>query len=893
MTTAANNRHYFVIACVCLLIIAAALRFYNLTGLSLRYDEAKVALNSIGAISEVWDNTRYENSSPILYPIALWAVQKATSTEFSVRFLPAAASALTVGALLLLMPRVGVARRTAFIAALLAALSAAAIANAHDAREYSVDALCAVLIIAGALRYLRDGGKGLLCAALFVGPLLQYGLVLFGAAALGVVALAPAVSSQAADGGGRRTYGAAVGRRLRERVDLLLPIACFGAACALSWWLTARYQWTDGGWGGGSYLVGYYYQNGFDAAAIAQFAIGRIWDLMSYHMPPVVAAAALLGFAGLLPGALRRRRLDALALLAALAVGIAICAALMNVYPLGDVRQCLYLGPIIFLAAGGAFHSLAGRAAAAARRERVAPALTVAVVGVIAFAGANEIWRYYNMHQTDSGIEAIFAALEEREREGDAVYVSRWGLPLVAFYKREKPDNYYYSKSYCWEPSGRECVPEMFDEVFRAFGSAPRIWLIHAASVSVPQDVAAYSQGIVVEEAAANEWVALHLITGHEEATADIRKESADASAEVDPPLVLIGASAYDVYTQGDELRYVKQPCVPADTEERFFLHVYPREVNSLPERQRKYGYENVGFDFQDYGAREADKCLMRRALPDYPIKRIHTGQYVYPDGPVIWETGFQFKRFNSAEWVGLYDEVVSVAPRGVGIYDVYIQDRTLYYAKRPCVPSDVKERFFLILVPEDVNRLPARQRQDGYENINFNFFDYGFLFDDKCLARIDLPEYAVERVHTGQYIYPDGAVTWETGFSFERFNLDEWLAMYDEVASVAPRAASTYNVYLRDDALHYAKQPCVSADTEGRFFLNIYPEDTVDLPAGRRQYGHGVANFGFQDYGLLVDDKCLASYPLPDYPVKHIHTGQYIYPDGPVTWETEFPFRP
>ena len=65
------------------------------------------------------------------------------------------------------------------------------------------------------------------------------------------------------------------------------------------------------------------------------------------------------------------------------------------------------------------------------------------------------------------------------------------------------------------------------------------------------------------------------------------------------------------------------------------------------------------------------------------------------------------------------------------------------------------------------------------------------------------------------------------------------------------------------------------------------------DLPADRRQYDHGVLNFAFHEYGLIVANKCLVQYPLPDYPIKHIHTGQFIYPDGPIDWETEFPFNP
>ena len=185
MASVVNARRY-VIAGVCLLIAAAALRCDNLTEYGQTTDELKAALNSRGALSDVVDNTRYENSSPILYPLALWAVQKAASTDFSIRLVPAAASLLTVAALLFLMPRVGVPRGAAFLAALLCSLSVAAIEHANDAREYSVDALCAALMIAGLLQYLRDGRRALLCGALLAGPLLQYGLALFGVAVIGV-----------------------------------------------------------------------------------------------------------------------------------------------------------------------------------------------------------------------------------------------------------------------------------------------------------------------------------------------------------------------------------------------------------------------------------------------------------------------------------------------------------------------------------------------------------------------------------------------------------------------------------------------------------------------------------------------------------------------------------
>ena len=172
-----------------LLVVAAGLRFYDLPDHYLWSDEAVAADNASGSLAELVPNTRRHNSSPILYPLVLWVVQKVESTPFSVRLLPAAASVLTVAVLLFLLPRLGVSRWVAFLAALLATLSVAAIEHAQDAREYSLDALLALLLIAGLLLYLRDGRKVLLCVALFVAPLLQYGLALFGVAVIGAAIL--------------------------------------------------------------------------------------------------------------------------------------------------------------------------------------------------------------------------------------------------------------------------------------------------------------------------------------------------------------------------------------------------------------------------------------------------------------------------------------------------------------------------------------------------------------------------------------------------------------------------------------------------------------------------------------------------------------------------------
>ena len=324
-----HKARLYYAACVCLLVVAAGLRFYDLSGKSVWYDEAVASSNASGALSEVVPNTRSSNSSPILYPLALWAVQKVDVSAFSIRVLPATASVLTVAVLLFLLPRAGMNRWAAFLAALLATLSVAAIEHAQGAREYSIDALLATLMIAGLLWYLRDGKKTLLCVALFLAPLLQYGLILFGVAVIGAAVVLPPPILGASEW---NSYLSRIPHWLRQRIALLLPAACFLAGCAISYEVTVRYQWREGGW------FSYYCQDAYDAAGILGCAARRTWRLLNYHLPPAVAILAVGAFALMLTASLKRRRSDAIATLALLAVGIANFAALLNIYPFRGFR---------------------------------------------------------------------------------------------------------------------------------------------------------------------------------------------------------------------------------------------------------------------------------------------------------------------------------------------------------------------------------------------------------------------------------------------------------------------------------------------------------------------------------------------------------------------------
>ena len=98
--------------------------------------------------------------------------------------------------------------------------------------------------------------------------------------------------------------------------------------------------------------------------------------------------------------------------------------------------------------------------------------------------------------------------------------------------------------------------------------------------------------------------------------------------------------SAFDVYLHEDTLVYVKEPCVRADTEAKFFLHLIPADVADLPDYPKQYGFDNLDFHFRTRGGMFDGKCLAKVPLPGYGISEIRTGQFV-PGERQVWKEEF------------------------------------------------------------------------------------------------------------------------------------------------------------------------------------------------------------------------------------------------------------
>ena len=138
-----KTRGYFILSLL-IFALGAGLRLPHLATRSLWFDEA-VAANVA--------DTRTENSSPILYPLLLHAVEKVGHTAAMVRA-PSYACSVMLILLVLVLGRRLLGDRAALLAALLLAITPSQIHFAQEVREYACSALVAALMTFACLNYL-------------------------------------------------------------------------------------------------------------------------------------------------------------------------------------------------------------------------------------------------------------------------------------------------------------------------------------------------------------------------------------------------------------------------------------------------------------------------------------------------------------------------------------------------------------------------------------------------------------------------------------------------------------------------------------------------------------------------------------------------------------------
>ena len=230
--------------------------------------------------------------------------------------------------------------------------------------------------------------------------------------------------------------------------------------------------------------------------------------------------------------------------------------------------------------------------------------------------------------------------------------------------------------------------------------------------------------------------------------------------------------------------------------------------------------------------------------------------------------------------------------PVARSVYRIRHEGRLLTYVRDGCPLDDVERestRFFLHVIPADVNAVrPAWRRPNirrhGFDNLDYALWSGSARIDGNCVAAILLPDYPIAAVRTGQYT--DDGVLWEANIAIGDDAPDYAIARREALAG-DPIARSVYDVHLAGRALTYLRDGCTDEEAEARFFLHVVPADEGDLPLHREEHGFDNLDFALVARGARLDGNCVAVARLPDYPIATVRTGQYD--DAGALWTVEF----
>ena len=231
-----------------------------------------------------------------------------------------------------------------------------------------------------------------------------------------------------------------------------------------------------------------------------------------------------------------------------------------------------------------------------------------------------------------------------------------------------------------------------------------------------------------------------------------------------------------------------------------------------------------------------------------------------------------------------VYEVAQGREPMIDGAFAVHRIDGALALVMKPCAPAFVKRMSVTLRAfPVDPADLPTWRRGKAFEPRGFDLNRYGAYFEGKCVASIPLPAYPIAdfELRWGLEL-PDAA---DAGARARQAR---------EAGRLLARAEhrSAYDIYLAEGELAYINDSCDPTETEQPFHLNVYPERVGDLPEARRERGFERFHFEFLTNGAFVDGGCAAFFPLPDYPIVAIQTGQYRE-DGGDLWYAEFLIDP
>ena len=75
---------------------------------------------------------------------------------------------------------------------------------------------------------------------------------------------------------------------------------------------------------------------------------------------------------------------------------------------------------------------------------------------------------------------------------------------------------------------------------------------------------------------------------------------------------------------------------------------------------------------------------------------------------------------------------------------------------RAPCRSEDVVDSFFLHVFPVAA---------EGFDNLDFNFSNRGIIDSQRCAVAVELPDYDIASIRTGQYGHSDEGQIWTVEF--------------------------------------------------------------------------------------------------------------------------------
>ena len=220
-----------------------------------------------------------------------------------------------------------------------------------------------------------------------------------------------------------------------------------------------------------------------------------------------------------------------------------------------------------------------------------------------------------------------------------------------------------------------------------------------------------------------------------------------------------------------------------------------------------------------------------------------------------------------------LYRQAIAGEPISRADYAVYLDDKRLTFIRENC-PADSPEAWLGVKVfPHAPETYPDFRGDRSY----VAYGNYGVRLGDTCLAVLQLPDYAqgdLILIQRNAGLPGQG----EEIYSLSRPGLRELIAQ-GRRNQPQPAGPETFDVFLdmaeSRNRLLYAKSHCSQAEHETPVTLHIYPESLADLPFYLWKGGLDNRDFPLPAYGGRPGGECIGVFPLPDYPIAAIHTGQ------------------